>query len=460
MEAAASGTEKAQDKVENLTDAMQKLREEAEKLGHGTWGIDEINQVISQNTVSQNDKMLTVLKELESKIADRKKRLEDESILLRSAEESKKDVAKWIVFGGEPIKNWDYDKDREYWQGIIDQHEQNVENIKNETDQGLVDVMTGMFNSIIESEKSEIDKLREQVDLVNASIAAGVDPDGKASRSVQILEKKIQNITDAESQKLVQPLESFMKEVQKTEKQFAWMNDITADMIEVMTDEQYAAWQAAEAEWKKAMKQAKLFDKLGESTYKLYKQIQSYKDPYKEYIEVQKQLTALQKVKGMSVQGWIAASKKSEEALLASSKYGSLWKQAEENAKTYEQKRAEMVFELVQQAKATKKSREQLKAAIALGEEALLKEEMTRKADSVVNRDLRAAEAGSLEAYKIINNNREDRTVTAIKEQTKLTLEQTKALATIALEATAGWQWVKQQASGFLNPFFSVDTLP
>ena len=414
MEQAAGESEKAKDKVENLTDAVKKLREESEKAGKGTWGIDEINKVIGQNTVSESEKLSRVLDELDTKIADRGKRMR---ALEKDIQRQKEVITNHSVFTssmieGEAMYNWNHKKELALKQQVLGELKAKLESVKNESDQGLIDTMSGLFSGFIESEKSELDKLREQAENIQKGIDKGINPDGKASKSLEIINKKIQGITDAEFQKMIQPLEKYMSQVEKTTKQYRWLDDIIDE-----TAKKSDAYQKACAERAESMKKASLIDAMGEEQYKLYEQINNYVSPWEKFAKEQQNLTELLIQQGTNIEGWIEASKKSEEALLSSSKYGTFLKNARDKLVPFETRLQDGLFELTRIAETLGFTKDELEQAKSDFEKSLA--ETAQKAEKIARPDLAAAERGSLEAYKIINNQQENRTVKALHDQTK-----------------------------------------
>ena len=443
MEATGTESEKTTDKVENLTGAIKKLNDEAMRTGKSVWGFKEMRNVIStgmgsaKQTLFENilnrDELQGILSGAKNDIHNWEQEINKSQEWLAKNKRSEGllgywwEMGDWLVNADLVMGTGSYDERLRQIDATdkrITELRDKIKTAKNTDDKGVTQGLTDLMNSAIASSMTEVDQLRMDIDILKAAIEKDekgqtlIDVE-KGNQAIESLNKKIQSITDAEFQKTIQPLEAFAREVEKTEKQFGWLKDVTEEIRQKMSGVQKAALEAAEAEYERAKEKAGLMDAMGEEKYKLYEQINAYVSPMEQFATRQGLLNDLLENASVSIEGWLDAVEKNKQALYSSSKYNTFIQQAIENAKSYEEKKAEGILDITNRMTEAGETLATIKEAVRLYVEKLDADELKQKAEQVINRDLAAAERGSMEAYKIVNNNREDKTVKAIEKQTK-----------------------------------------
>jgi len=431
MEATAEAAEKAKEKIENLTDAQKKfqkeeeqqklqeeerrkkLREDAEKAGQSLVDRAKSDEERYHEQWIADKELIEARLQLEKEFNEKKKRLTSGTIEYE-IEENKRLTKEKIA---------ELEK-RDAYNIRFSPHKQTHINRRN------VDI-----RNVNTQSAREIAKLQQELSALEAEIKQGLT--GTSAQSMQIARFKLDEQhavklaekaekRQQEIDKLMQPLKEFatqtgkqMKEVEKKTKEWAWLDDITVEIRRKMTAEQKAAYKEAREERNRQLKNAKLRDEMSDEQIKLMEQINAYVSPMEQFTARQGLLNDLLENAPVSLEGWLDAVEKNKQALYSSSKYNTFIQQAIENAKSYEEKKAEGILDITKRMTKAGETLTTIDDAVRLFVEKLDADALKQKAEQVVNRDLAAAEAGSLEAYKIINGNREDKQVKAIKEQTK-----------------------------------------
>lgn len=408
-------------KIENLTDVLKRLNAEAEKSGRSSWGIGDINTVVGELSRSQNQNMFDWINGL----SDGRKEAEQlvkQMEMLQKLSDMNEAVSGW----SSPFEGIDWDeffrmkKEAESLGVSFELGETSKEALdritkrKNELDaknsesiQGIADI----YESIITGNKSELERMRESIAIVERAVANNINPDGKGDQTLSILKSREAELISKEQEKLLSPLQNYISNVEKVSKSFEWLNNINDEEIKKSNE-----YKNALADRTKQLERAKLQDSMTSEQLKLYDQIQSYVSPWKKFGETAQNLTDLVEKQEVNLEGWIDASKKNEEALLGSLKYGSYIKKAQEGLLSVDDKIHEAFAEIERAGKEMQLTRNVIEAAKLEAEKDL--RDVSKKREQEVRTDLAAAERGSLEAYRIIGNAQQDRQVKAIKDQT------------------------------------------
>ena len=398
----------ARQRVENLTDAVRRMNDGSFRVVSGA-----INSIDSANYIrEQNSKDRKIL---------------DENF--RSLKFHEELIRKNMTYG-----NW--------WSGLMSAESRRLrENAKlsqeflsklktdtaeirkqvKEREQELQRAQISTLGSALGIFDSEYDRIRQQIEFIqNAIDTEGID--AEAGR------QGIANLQKRDYELRIKPLEAYMTEVEKASKSFAWLNDINDKKIK-----QSRQYQRALEERTKQMERAYLLDEMGEEKFKLYDQIQSYVSPWQKFGETAQNLTDLLEKQEVSLEGWIDASKKNEEALLGSLKYGSYIKKAQEGLLSVDDKIHEAFAEIERAGKEMQLTRDVIEAAKLEAEKDL--RDSSKKREQEVRTDLEAAERGSMEAYRIIGNAQQDRQVKAIKDQTARLIAANREDTTMVVQA-------------------------
>lgn len=299
-----------------------------------------------------------------------------------------------------------------------------------------------IVNSELGRMRSESERIRDMITLIDENFREDDPQREKINKAIESLKKresetlaKEQERMNQERERLLAPLQNYMTGVEKVTKQFEWMDKINDDQIKSSL-----AYQAAMADRAKQLGEAAIKDSLTDGQKKLYDQIQSYMSPWEQFSKTQKNLTALLEKQGLNLEGWLEASKKNEQALLAGSKYGSFLEQARENLIPFNEKLQSGVQEMTLLAKTLGYTKEELEAAKEKFKQSIDAEQ--QKPESTGRTELAAASKGSLEAYRIVNNNQQDKQVKAIKDfQRELIASEKENAELIAQTLTENTPW-------------------
>ena len=413
IEQTGNEAESTTDKIENLTDAVRKLREEANKVGKSAWGLQEFQKIVSyfaddrlqgiggmaKNFRERPEQVKQYLKETEAYRKEVQKYVDDwNSLTIAQAQEL-------YIFDNEKYKNMKADAEF-YAKELASMDESIKETLrrKEELDAQYAESLGRELSSALGLFDTEYDRIQQRIEFLQDAIKHGEINRDQGNQGIA-------NLMQKDYELRIKPLESYMSEVEKTKKSFAWMNDINDETVK--KSEEY---QKAVAERTKQMERAKLQDSMTSEQLKLYDQIQSYVSPWQKFGETAQNLTDLVEKQEVNLEGWIDASKKNEEALLGSLKYGSYIKKAQEGLLSVDDKIHEAFAEIERAGNEMQLTRNVIEAAKLEAEKDL--RDSSKKREQEVRTDLEAAERGSLEAYRIIGNAQQDRQVKAIKDQT------------------------------------------
>jgi hypothetical protein len=461
MEDAGQEAEKATDKVDNMTDAVKRLNEEAAKAGESVWGFEQMRTVISDMVGSKEDNLLKNVLNIDE--------------IRANLNIAKKDIASWsnqiskaqdFLAENKPsdtMKGWAYDKvdqlSNSSWSSLlmsanavtgkipttavdgkfdyeqrmqdIDDAEkrivelqEKIKNAKNVDDKGVTQGLGDLVNGIIGRSQSEMDGLRKQIEILQAAVKP--DKEGETLVDPELGNKALTILQE----KLLAPLQDYASQVEKTTKSFAWLDEITDETIK-----KGEAYKKAVAERTKQMERAELQDSMTAEQLKLYDQIQGYMSPWERFSQEQENLSYLLQTYGVGIEGWLEASKKSEDSLLASTKYGSFLKKAQEGLMTFDEKLHEGFAEIEKTGLLAGKSREVIDAAKEDFRNSL---DDSQKKEQEARPGVAAAERGSMEAHQIVNNARQDKQVKAISSQTKELIKAQKESTDRTVEALSG----------------------
>ena len=391
MEKTGQEADLTRKKIENLTDAIRKMPNgQYQIFGGQPNSVDSANYIREQNANDQ--KMMDQI--FKSRKTHEK--------LIQDTMTYGNWWASW--WGGESSRLRENAKLSQEFLSQLDSDGKEIHKQIKEREQELQKAQISTLGTALGLFDNEYDKIRQQIEFLQDAIDTGGITAEAGKQGIANLERKDYELR-------IKPLESYMSEVEKTKKSFAWMNDINDETVK--KSEEY---QKAVAERTKQMERAKLQDSMTSEQLKLYDQIQSYVSPWQKFGETAQNLTDLIEKQEVNLEGWIDASKKNEEALLGSLKYGSYIKKAQEGLLSVDDKIHEAFAEIERAGNEMQLTRNVIEAAKLEAEKDL--RDSSKKREQEVRTDLEAAERGSLEAYRIIGNAQQDRQVKAIKDQT------------------------------------------
>jgi hypothetical protein len=409
MEETASAAETTTHQIENLTDAIRHLSDVEIDLSHIKWDenltlgklikeLQNLKQELSFNDVVVNIDGLTKQSEELKKEDERLSQMREN--LLKIWNETERFKSR--------IKIWSspFDKLKEEYDTAFAEQEKNLEDYnKNFFQSGKA--IADEINSIINRQKSETDRIEETINSLTLLKSKGYGKDNP----------HIQEAIDILTQQYYEPLKNYRTNVEKTTDTFAWMDKITDENI--IGSE---AYQRALKERAESLDKATLQDSMSAEQFKVYESIQNYQSAMENYT---KQLTFLNELKnkeGINQQGLLDAMEKNKQSLLSSSKFGSYLEKARESLIPFSEKLTTGFNEIDQLATTLKYTQEEVDKAKDDFRKALDAEKgnksLPKEKPQASHTDLAASERGSLEAYKVLNNN-QDKTVKAIDKQTR-----------------------------------------
>ena len=404
MESAGSTAQTAATRVDTMTSSLTRLWQEAELVGKSTWGLTELSKVVSDISIATDDKILSQLNMVEHNIANREARL-------KKLEEQKKIIEQRFQFD-----------DSEHLKSKYADIKSQIDKVKNEGDGGLSDTLGRMFAGIIESNKTEREKLRAQITNVEKWVAMGRDADGKAAEALKILEAKAATLTDTyqaeqEAQKVLEAtLTGTAKELNEVHKRFRFLTTVTDEEIAAsatltQASEEYAKQlQALTAEGIAAAEVAAEQKRLQEGILSSY---ESTLDIETRYNDRKSKLTGMFDEAFKQTPQWIAAMKENEKSLLSGSKFGKYLSDARESLVPLTSKLKDMEDEIERVGTELKFSRAEIDKAKQQAKADMAQGKVDKAQDVLV-----AASRGSVEASRIINQSG-DRQTKAIERSEK-----------------------------------------
>jgi hypothetical protein len=404
--------ESSSEKIENLTDNVSKLQKEAEKLGNTNWGIEEVQSLIEKGIGVSTQSLLDNITGLPDEIEKRKNTLSamgnDIIDLQNSINEMKTGDTYWDYWFNNDLNAKDVIQINEE---ILAQRKKQWDELKKQDDQGIIQGVQNLVNNIISSQQSQSEKIQEQIKVIEAAREGNIISQETSNKAMNALSQQLadeqtkqQKKAEQEAANLLKPLEQYKKEVEKVTTSFAWMDKITDEAT--LSSE---AYKNALQDRTKKLAEAQNKDSLGEEEYSLMKEVN------KKYVESQdlllkqnNQLYDLRNKGKITEEVYQKALKDNQKSLANSSEFGSFLLQAKEELVPVKEKFQKGLLEIANQGLISGFSVEEIKKAQDLYTKSL-NNKNTQKTDSV--------ERGSLDAYKVVNNN-QDKTTKAIKEQT------------------------------------------
>jgi hypothetical protein len=210
LEETTTEAEKAQEKVENLTDAIKKLNAEAARAGKSVWGFEEMRNVVSAMTQSKNQSLLAnVLNrdELKTNLDIAQKDIQNWSQQILKNQQFLAENKRSQTYGGywydwstssSVIGDGDYEakmRQIDEAEKRITELQEKIKRAKNVDDKGVTQGLSDLVSSIISTSQTDMDRLQQEMEILKAAIIPDsqgetlIDPElGK--QAIDVLNKK------------------------------------------------------------------------------------------------------------------------------------------------------------------------------------------------------------------------------------------------------------------------------